>query len=276
MADQLLQQQQSLQTQDVVAAILRHVPTENRLKVCALLSKVWAAAAWAATDSLEMQLGLPKLYRPRNSLLDKTSDTFINDWIGRHGQGLTSLKLEQHQCREQQQQEQQLGQQREQQQQQAPMQRLLTLPCRNLRVLQLSHTKMPVPASPSSSQQLLLLSPLTALTRLDLHNVVATGGPRDNLMALSALTALQHLEVDSSGRDVATAHLSGLLRLPACLIPHLTQVSRGCTCASGCCQYIIYYNVYYIILQRKVLTPRPPRPDLEHLATRSQQPAQAS
>jgi len=176
-------------SQCALILVLERVPQKYRFKSCARVSRSWADAALASTTTVQARC-------------NRQSVPSLFRWISTHGTFLNSINIHN-----------------------GHQQMLTKLPCPALRDLELCNIMVRLELSLESGQ-LVLLEAATGLTRLSFRAVTACGNP-ERLMALTALSSLQDLSVDSTGKDVSPAyHQPHLLYLPSELLLQLTQLQR--------------------------------------------------
>lgn len=164
--DSQVQNSISMLPMALLARILQHVPQEERLASCALVSKAWAAAAAAATVSIHVEG------------LNSSKTASLQSWVELHARQLQSLRL-----------------QRRYWQSRSPLQ----LPCAELQQLSVLHLsgvqpllqKAHVNASSSSTQPPFL----PALK--DLRLISLTADNAGTLLQFASCTGVTQLRLES-------------------------------------------------------------------------------
>mgnify|MGYP001807862828 CR=1 FL=1 len=153
--------------EDVLKIVMQHVPPKDRLASCCLVSKRLYVAAVAATDDLRLMFG-PNRTDP--DVFNTSDAAGALEWIGNHGQHLTSLHFD------------------------GWPQLLQELHCPELLQLQLSYCN--VQLGPTADGVPGVIQGCTKLTRLELDDSDILDTSDDAVVdSLSSLVHLQHLDV---------------------------------------------------------------------------------
>ena len=162
---------------EVLRAILRHLPLKDRIKGCFLVSRSLLAAAAAATEHFQLDFRYMSTQHAESALR----------WLSHYGQHLTHLDFS------------------------SLEQQLLQLPCENLLELKLHSLEVQLGTADGQPG---VLQTCTKLTRLEL-SCRTLDAPVDGLVdvGLSRLVYLQHLKVGFDAHGLSSAALPRLQHL---------------------------------------------------------------